>query len=75
MQIYVYYMIFGVTYKSLCKYFSAMMQNEIEMSVMVELWYFLDLHKHRAKEETFINQAKYCKEILKIFTMEKTKHI
>lgn len=52
MEIYVYDIIFGATNESLYKYFSAMMQNEFEMSMVGELWHFLELQIHQAKEET-----------------------
>ena len=46
------------------------MTQEFEMSMMGELKFFLGLQIHQAKDETFINQAKYTKELLKKFGME-----
>lgn len=52
-----------------------MMQNGFDMSMMGELHYFLGLHIYKLKQGTFINQAKYCKKLLKMFDMEKSKAI
>lgn len=74
-QIYVDDIIFGATNESLYKEFSEMMQNEFKMSMNAKIQYFLGLQINHTKEGTFINQAKYCKELLKMFDMEKTKLI
>lgn len=39
--------------------------------MMCELGYFGGLQIYQTKEKIFINQDKYCKELLKIFEMEK----
>ncbi|RVW82865.1 Retrovirus-related Pol polyprotein from transposon RE1 [Vitis vinifera] len=44
-----------------------------EMSMMGELNYFLGLQIKQLKEGTFINQAKYIKDLLKRFNMEEAK--
>ncbi|KAL6322007.1 hypothetical protein AAG906_003148 [Vitis piasezkii] len=44
-----------------------------EMSMMGELNFFLGLQIKQLKEGTFINQAKYIKDLLKRFNMEKAK--
>ena len=49
------------------------MQGEFEMSMMGELTFFLGLQVKQAKEGTFINQAKYIKDLLKRFGMESSK--
>jgi len=72
-QIYVDYIIFGVTNDSLCKEFVAAMQGEFEMSMMGEVSFFLGLQVKQTKDDTFLCQSKYCKEILKKFEMEKCK--
>ncbi|MCH82973.1 copia-type pol polyprotein [Trifolium medium] len=74
-QIYVDDIIFGATNESLCKDFSNIMQSEFEMSMMGELRYFLGLQIHQSKEGIFINQSKYCKELLKKFGMQNAKEI
>ena len=51
------------------------MQSEFEMSMMGELNYFLGLQIKQTKEVIFVNQAKYCKELIKRFGMECAKHM
>ncbi|KAL6323600.1 hypothetical protein AAG906_039191 [Vitis piasezkii] len=46
---------------------------EFEMSMMGELNFFLGLQIKQLKEETFINQAKYIRDLLKRFNMEEAK--
>ncbi|RVX02234.1 Copia protein [Vitis vinifera] len=46
---------------------------EFEMSMMGELNFFLGLQIKQLKEGTFINQAKYIKDLLKRFNMEEVK--
>ncbi|XP_068465677.1 uncharacterized mitochondrial protein AtMg00810-like [Phaseolus vulgaris] len=46
------------------------MQGEFEMSMMGELSFFLGLQVKQSKDEIFLCQSKYCKEILKKFEME-----
>ena len=74
-QIYVDDIIFGSTNESLCKEFSIDMQSEFEMSMMGELNYFLGLQIKQTNDGIFVNQAKYCKELIKRFGMEKSKHL
>ena len=74
-QIYVDDIIFGVTNKSLCQEFSNIIQSEFEMSMMGELNFFLRLQIKQTRDRIFINQSKYCKELLKRFGMDKAKEI
>ncbi|RVW26175.1 hypothetical protein CK203_109170 [Vitis vinifera] len=53
--------------------FSKCMHSELEMSMMEELNFFLGLQIKQLKEGTFINQAKYIKDLLKRFNMEEAK--
>ncbi|RVW66573.1 hypothetical protein CK203_064609 [Vitis vinifera] len=53
--------------------FSKCMHSEFEMSMMGELNFFLGLQIKQLKEETFINQAKYIRDLLKRFNMEEAK--
>ncbi|RVW18658.1 Copia protein [Vitis vinifera] len=46
---------------------------EFEMSMMGELNFFLGLQIKQLKEGTFINQAKYIRDLLKRFNMEEAK--
>ncbi|WKA11357.1 hypothetical protein VitviT2T_028863 [Vitis vinifera] len=72
-QIYVDDIIFGATNDSFCEDFSKCMHSEFEMSMMGELNFFLGLQIKQLKEGTFINQAKYIKDLLKRFNMEEAK--
>ena len=74
-QIYVDDIIFGATNKILCKKFTKLMQGEFEMSLMGELNYFIGLQVKQTKDETFISQTKYIKEIIKKFGMESSKEL
>ncbi|RVW95982.1 hypothetical protein CK203_027687 [Vitis vinifera] len=51
------------------------MHSEFEMSMMGELNFFLGLQIKQLKEGTFINQAKYIRDLLKRFNMEEAKTI
>ena len=72
-QIYVDDIIFGATNENMCKEFSKCMQGEFEMSMMGELNFFLGLQIKQSSEGTFINQAKYTKELLNRFGMREAK--
>nr|CAN65058.1 hypothetical protein VITISV_008902 [Vitis vinifera] len=72
-QIYVDDIIFGATNVSLCEEFSKCMHSEFEMSMMGELNFFLGLQIKQLKEGTFINQAKYIRDLLKRFNMKEAK--
>ena len=72
-QIYVDDIIFGATNVSLCEEFAKSMHSEFEMSMMGELNFFLGLQIKQIKEETFINQAKYIRDLLKKFNLEEVK--
>lgn len=68
--------IFGATNRSLCKDFSNTMQSAFEMTMMGELPYFTGLQIHQTKKGIiFINQSKYCKELLRNFGMNNSKEI
>ena len=51
------------------------MQGEFEMSLMGKLNYFIGLQVKQTKDETFISQTKYIKEIIKIFGIESSKEL
>ncbi|RVW28391.1 hypothetical protein CK203_109077 [Vitis vinifera] len=53
--------------------FSKCMHSEFEMSMMRELNFFLGLQIKQLKEGTFINQAKYIRDLLKRFNIEEAK--
>ena len=69
-QIYVNDIIFGATNVSLCEEFSRCMHSEFEIR---ELNFFIGLQIKQLKEGTFINQAKYIRDLLKRFNMEEAK--
>ncbi|XP_058749779.1 uncharacterized mitochondrial protein AtMg00810-like [Vicia villosa] len=72
-QVYVDDIILGSTNKELCEEFSSIMQGEFEMSMMGKMNYFLGIQIKQLKDGFFINQSKYCKELLKKFDMDSFK--
>jgi len=72
-QIYVDGIIFGATNDALCKEFAKTMKGEFEMSRMGELSYSLGLQIKQLESDIFINQSKYCIDLLKKFGIEKSK--
>jgi hypothetical protein len=65
--------IFGSTNESLAKEFSKLMSKEFEMSMMGELTFFLGLQIKQVEEGTFVNQAKYAKELVTKYCLEDCK--
>ena len=74
-QVYVDEIIFGSNNGELCETFVEIMKSEFEMSMMGELNYFLRLQVKQLKDGIFLNQAKYCKDLLRKFEMDKCKPI
>jgi hypothetical protein len=74
-QVYVDDIIFGSTNKFFCDEFSKIMTNRFEMFMMGVLTFFLGFQIKQTKEETFISQTKYARDILKNFGMDKAKPI
>ena len=72
-QIYVDNIIFRATNVSLCEEFSKCMHSEFEMSMIGELNFFFGLRIKQLNEGTFINQAKYIRDLFKRFNMEEAK--
>jgi hypothetical protein len=75
LQIYVDDIIFGSTNQDYYDEFRKMMANEFEISMIGELSYFLGLQIKQLKNETFVSQGKYIKDMLKKFGMEDVKGI
>jgi len=75
MQVYVDDIIFGSNIGELCETFVEIMKSEFEMSMMGELNYFLGLQVKQLKDGIILNQAKYCKDLLRKFGMDKCKPI
>ena len=69
-QIYIDDIIFGSSNKDFCEEFREMMSREFEMSMMGELSFFVELKIKQLKDETFISQSKYLKDLLKKFGMK-----
>jgi hypothetical protein len=67
--------IFVSTNKLFWDEFSKIMTDKFEMSMMEVLTFFLGFQIKQAKEETFISQMKYTRDILKKFGMDKAKPI
>jgi hypothetical protein len=74
-QIYVDDIIFGSTNKSFCDEFSKIMTDRFKMFMMGVLTFFLGFQIKLVKDETFISQMKYTRDILKKFGMDKAKPI
>jgi hypothetical protein len=74
-QIYVDDIIFDSTNKSFCDEFSKIITDRFEMSMMWVLTFFLEFQIKQAKEENFISQMKYTRDVLKKFDMDKAKSI
>jgi hypothetical protein len=72
-QVYVDDIIFGSTNDCHCKEFGELMSKEFEMSMIDELTFFLGFQVKQMKDETFLSQEKYTKDLLKRFKMEKCK--
>ena len=50
------------------------MMKEFEMSMFGEIKFFVGLQVHQIKDDIFIPQSKYIKEILKDFGMRSEEH-
>ena len=56
----------------LCEWFSKCMHKEFDMSLMGELNYFLGLQIRQTKDDIYIHQTKYIKELLKRFGFDQS---
>jgi hypothetical protein len=75
LQIYVDDIIFGSTNQDFCGEFVKMMASGFEMSMIGEFCYFLGLQIKQMKNDTFVSQGKYIKDMLKKFGMVDAKVI
>ena len=73
-QAYVDDIVFGSSIDSFAQEFSKKMKKEIEMSMVGELNYFLGLQVKQRKDEIFISQEKYAKNLVKKFDLDSKKH-
>ncbi|GJS35275.1 retrovirus-related pol polyprotein from transposon TNT 1-94 [Tanacetum coccineum] len=72
-QIYVDDIIFGSTCQDMYDEFAKIMHEELEMSMMDELNFFLGVQIKLMEDGIFLNQSKYIKEMLKKFGLEDSK--
>jgi len=73
LQIFIDDIIFGSTNQDFCEEFGRMMANEFEMSMIGELSYFLGLQIKQMKNDTFVSQGKYIKDMIKKFGLQEAK--
>nr|GFA51451.1 hypothetical protein [Tanacetum cinerariifolium] len=66
-MVYVDDIIFGSTYKELCKAFEKLMKDKFQMRSMGELTFFSGLQVKQKDDEIFISQDKYVAKILRKF--------
>jgi hypothetical protein len=71
-QIYMDDMIFGGSSHVLVSSFQEIME-ELRMSMMGELTFFLGIQVKQMKQGTFVHQAKYIKDLMKKFNMAELK--
>jgi hypothetical protein len=73
-QIYVNDIIFGGSSHTLVSRFQEMMKSEFQMS-MGELTFFLGIQVKQTKQDTFVHQAKYTKDLMNKFNMAELKPV
>ena len=73
-QIYVDDIVFGATNDSLAQSFTDKMNKIFEMSMVGELTYFLGLQVKQTYSGIYINQAKYARNLVKRFGLDKAAH-
>ena len=71
--IYVDDIIFDSTNPLFSEKFGELMSEKFEMSMMSELKFFLGLQIKQTKEDTFVSQTKYTKDLFKKFNMQECK--
>jgi hypothetical protein len=74
-QIYMDDIIFAGSSHTLVSGFQKMMEMEFQMSLMGELTFFLGIQVKQTKQDTFIHQAKYTKDLMKKFNMAELKPV
>jgi hypothetical protein len=65
--------IFGGSSHVLVSGFQEMMEKEFQMSMMLELTFFLGIQVKQMKQGTFVHQAKYTKDLMKKFNISELK--
>jgi uncharacterized membrane protein YciS (DUF1049 family) len=74
-EVYVDDIIFGSDDDRLRQTFAKDMQSEFEMSLLIEIYFFIGLQIRQSNQGIFISQTKYIREKLKRFRMEDCKPI
>jgi hypothetical protein len=74
-QIYVDDIIFDASSYVLVSSFQEMMEKEFQMSMMRELTFFLGIQVKKMKQDIFVHQAKYTKDLIKKFNMAELKRV
>jgi hypothetical protein len=72
-QIYVDDIIFYGSSHVFVSSFQELMEKEFQMFMMGELFFFLGIQVKQMKQETFVHQAKYTKDLMKKFNMTELK--
>jgi hypothetical protein len=67
--------IFGGSSHTLVSRFQEMMESEFQMSMMGELTFFLGIQVKQTKQDSFVHQAKYTKDLKKKFSMVELKPV
>jgi hypothetical protein len=65
--------IFGGSSHVLVSYFQKIMEKKFQISLMGELTFFLDIEVKQMKQDNFVYQAKYTKDLMKKFNMAEVK--
>ena len=73
-QIYVNDIVFRATSSDLALSFAKEIKSEFKMSMVVELNFFLGLQIRQLKDDIFLSQSKYVRELEKKFGLKSTKH-
>ena len=73
-QIYVDDIVFGATNDSLAHSFADEMKAMFKMSIVSELTYFSGLQVKQTDSRIYINQAKYVRNLVKRFGLDKVAH-
>jgi hypothetical protein len=74
-RIYVDDIIFGDSSHTLMSRFQEIMESEFQMSMIGELTFFLGIQVKQMKQDTFVHQVKYTKDLMKKFSMAELKPV
>jgi hypothetical protein len=74
-HIYVDDIIFSGSSHTLMSRFQEIMKNEFQMFIMGELTFFLGIQVKQTREDNFIHQSKYTKDLIQKFNMAELKPV